>query len=129
MPSDIEPVDESGVRFNFGDNDIVINDKRGYSASSATIIKNAFHLALVFASCMDHRMKYPRFALLDNIEDKGMTQARSHNFQRIILKWSQEMEVEHQIIFTTSMPDDALEDPKYTVGQKYNEKQMSLNIG
>jgi len=129
LPSDIEPVDEFGVRFNFGDNDIVINDKRGYSASSATIIKNAFHLALVFASCLDQRMKYPRFALLDNIEDKGMTEARSHNFQRVILKWSQEMEVEHQIIFTTSMPDDALEDQKYTVGQKYSEKQMSLDVG
>lgn len=114
LPSDIEAVDEHGVRFDFGDNDIVVNDKRGYSASSRTIIKNAFHLALVFASCLDERLKYPRFALLDNIEDKGMTPARSHNFQRLIVEWSQDMTIEHQIIFTTSMPDDSLEDPKYS---------------
>lgn len=128
LPSDIEPVDEHGVRFDFADNDIVINNKRGYSASSRTIIKNAFHLALLFASCIDERLKYPRFALLDNIEDKGMTPARSHNFQRLIVDWSADMEAEHQIIFTTSMPDPALEDPKYTVGLKYSETQMSLNM-
>lgn len=128
LPSDIEPVDERGVRFDFADNDIVVNDKRGYSASSRTIIKNAFHLALLFASCLDDRLKYPRFALLDNIEDKGMTPARSHNFQRLIVDWSADMDVEHQIIFTTSMPDETLENPKYTVGLKYSETQMSLNI-
>ncbi|MDR9759423.1 hypothetical protein RJJ37_07220 [Rhizobium redzepovicii] len=129
LPSDIEPVDEHGVRFDFADNDIVVNDKRGYSASSRTIIKNAFHLALLFASCLDERLKYPRFALLDNIEDKGMTPARSHNFQRLIVDWSEDMDVEHQIIFTTSMPDDTLENSKYTVGLMYSETQMSLNVG
>lgn len=129
LASDIEDVDEHGVRFDFGDNDIVVNEKRGYSASSQTIIKNAFHLALVFASCLDEQLKYPRFALLDNIEDKGMTPARSHNFQRLILKWSQEMTVEHQIIFTTSMPDASLEAPQYTVGEKYSEAVKSLKIG
>lgn len=128
LPSDIEPVDAHGVRFDFADNDVVVNDKRGYSASSRTIIKNAFHLALLFASCIDERLKYPRFALLDNIEDKGMTPERSHNFQRLIFDWSSDMEVEHQIIFTTSMPEPTLEDPKYTVGLKYSETQMSLNV-
>ncbi|MBY2994503.1 hypothetical protein HF272_24360 [Rhizobium leguminosarum] len=128
LPSDIEPVDEDGVRFDFADNDIVINNKRGYSASSRTIIKNAFHLALVFASCLDERLKYPRFALLDNIEDKGMTPERSRNFQRLIVDWSVDMDVEHQIIFTTSMPDETLDNSKYTVGPKYSETNMSLNI-
>ncbi|MBY3595039.1 hypothetical protein [Rhizobium bangladeshense] len=128
LPSDIEPVTEEGVRFNFSDNEVVINNKRGYSASSLTIIKNAFHLAILFASCADGRMKYPRFVLLDNIEDKGMTVDRSHNFQRLILTFSEKIDVEHQIIFTTSMPDDALENPKYTVGRKFTEDAKSLNV-
>ncbi len=126
LPSDIEPVDQEGVRFDFGDNEIVVNEKRGYSASSRTVIKNAFHLAMLFASCADTRMKYPKFLLLDNIEDKGMTPARSQNFQRLILRLSEATDVEHQVIFTTSMPDPLLDLPQYTVGPKYTETHKSL---
>lgn len=129
LPSDIEPVTQEGVRFDFGDNEIVVNQKRGYSASSRTVIKNAFHLAMLFASCADARMKYPKFLLLDNIEDKGMTPERSHNFQRLILQLSEATDVEHQIIFTTSMPDPLLDQPQYTVGPKYTETHKSLRIG
>jgi uncharacterized coiled-coil DUF342 family protein len=128
LPSDIETVTAEGVRFDFGDNEVVVNNKRGYSASSRTVIKNAFHLAILFASCLDTRMKYPKFLLLDNIEDKGMTLDRSQNFQRLVLEFSEEMEVEHQIIFTTSMPDEKLERPEYTVGRKYTEQAKSLNM-
>jgi len=128
LQSDIETVSEDGVRFHFGDDEVIINNKRGYSASSLTVIKNAFHLAMLFASCADSRMKYPRFVLLDNIEDKGMTEERSHNFQRTILKFSEATNVQHQIVFSTSMPDDTLENPKYTIGKKYTENEKSLNI-
>jgi hypothetical protein len=128
VPSDIEPVAQDGVRFNFGDNEIVVNEKRGYSASSRTVIKNAFHLAMLFASCVDARMKYPKFLLLDNIEDKGMTAKRSHNFQRLVLELSERTEIEHQIIFTTSMPGSLLDTPQYTIGPKYTETNMSLKL-
>ncbi|MET4740286.1 hypothetical protein ABIF73_004425 [Bradyrhizobium japonicum] len=128
IPSDIEPVQSDGVRFNFRENEIVVNEKRGYSASSRTVIKNAFHLAMLFASCVDVRMKYPKFLLIDNIEDKGMTPARSHQFQRLILKMSKDTEVEHQIIFTTSMPDPILEGSPYTVGPQYSAARKSLKV-
>jgi predicted nucleic acid-binding Zn-ribbon protein len=128
IPSDIEEVAQDGVRFDFGDNEVVVNEKRGYSASSRTVIKNAFHLALLLASCRDDRMKYPRFLLLDNIEDKGMTPQRSHNSQRLILEFSDKAGAEHQIIFTTSMPAPDLDIPKYTVGSKYTETNMSLKL-
>lgn len=128
IPSDIEPVQPDGVRFNFRDNEIFVNDKRGYSASSRTVIKNAFHLGMLFASCVDVRMKYPKFLLIDNIEDKGMTPARSHQFQRLILDMSKNTEVEHQIIFTTSMPDPVLEGSPHTVGPQYTAARKSLNV-
>ncbi|WP_233490642.1 hypothetical protein [Paracoccus sediminilitoris] len=128
LPSDIEDVSGEGVRFHFGDNSIVVNEKRGYSASSLTVIKNAFHLALLFASCVDARMKYPKFLLLDNIEDKGMTEERSKNFQKIILQLSKSTDVEHQIIFTTSMPESSLDQDSITVGPRYTESNKSLNI-
>jgi hypothetical protein len=129
IPSDIEQVTPEGVSFDFRDNDIVINEKRGYSASSRTVIKNAFHLAMLLASCADNRMIYPRFLLIDNIEDKGMTPARSHRFQHLIVQFSSAVSVEHQIIFTTSMPAPELEVPQFTVGPKYNENLKSLRFG
>ncbi|NOJ40921.1 hypothetical protein [Bradyrhizobium australiense] len=128
ISSDIEPVQPDGVRFDFRDNEIVVNEKRGYSASSRTIIKNAFHLAMLFASCADVRMKYPKFLLIDNIEDKGMTPARSHKFQRLILDMSENTEVEHQIIFTTSMPDPVWEGSPHTVGPLYTATAKSLKV-
>ena len=128
LPSDIEAVSAEGVHFSFGDNEVVINNKRGYSASSLTVIKNAFHLAMLLASSVDKRMKYPRFVLLDNIEDKGMTEDRSHNFQKLIIKFSNYLSMQHQIIFTTSMPDAETENSEYTVGRKFTEESKSLNI-
>lgn len=128
LPSDIEPVTQEGVRFHFGDDEVVVNGKLGYSASSRTVIKNAFHLALLFAACADARMKYPKFLLLDNIEDKGMTPARSHNFQQVIAAMSAATDIEHQIIFTTSMAEPSLDVPRYTVGKKYTASEKSLNI-
>lgn len=58
-----------------------------------------------------------------------MTPERSHNFQRLILQLSEATDVEHQIIFTTSMPDQKLEQPQYTVGPKYTETHKSLRMG
>jgi hypothetical protein len=129
VPSDIAQVTEDGVRFDFGRNEIVVNGKLSYSASSHVVIKNAFHLAVLFASCMDARMKYPKFLLIDNIEDKGMTPERSHSFQRMIVEMSDRAGVEHQIIFTTSMPAPDLETERLVVGEKYSESNMSLKIG
>jgi hypothetical protein len=129
IKSDLEPVSPEGVSFDFNKNEIVINGKRGYSASTLTVIKNAFHLALLFASCADARMKYPKFLLIDNVEDKGMTAERSHNFQRVVQSISDSVEIEHQIIFTTSMVDPSLDGPPYAVGPKYNATLMSLRMG
>jgi hypothetical protein len=66
---------------------------------------------------------------MDNIEDKGMTEARSQNFQRLIVNVSSQITVEHQIIFTTSMIDPSLDRPEFTVGDKYDFNNKALKIG
>ena len=66
---------------------------------------------------------------MDNIEDKGMTEARSQNFQRLIVATANAIDVEHQIIFTTSMIDPSLDRPDLTVGDKYDFNNKSLKIG
>jgi len=118
----------SEVYFDFSEDRITVNGKSGFSASSLTVLRNAFHLALHWSACTNRSFRYPRFLLMDNIEDKGMTEARSQNFQRLILSIDAEIEVEHQIIFTTSMIDPSLDRDDLTVGDKYDFNNKSLKI-
>lgn len=107
---------------------MTVNGKSGFSASSLTVIRNAFHLALHWVSCTNPVLRYPRFLLLDNIEDKGMTEQRSQNFQRLLAEISDGIETDHQIIFTTSMVDPGLDESELTVGDRYNFNNKALRI-
>lgn len=128
LKTEAEFSSQSNVYFDFAEDRITVNDKSGFSASSLTILRNAFHLALHWSSCMNGSFRYPRFLLMDNIEDKGMTEARSQNFQRFILSISSEIRVDHQIIFTTSMIAPELDRPDLTIGDKYDYNNKSLKI-
>jgi hypothetical protein len=119
----------STVYFDFAEDRVAVNGKTGFSASSLTVLRNAFHLALHLSSCQSETFRYPRFLLMDNIEDKGMTEARSQNFQRMLIKLSSSLNVEHQIIFTTSMIDPSLDNDNYTIGEKYDFNNKSLKVG
>ena len=128
LQSEAEFNEDSEVYFNFAEDRISVAGKIGYSASSLTVIRNAFHLALLWASTIDRQFKYPRFLLIDNIEDKGMTSARSRNFQNQIVSISSAMPAEHQIIFTTSMVDPKLDTSDLTVGDHYTFENKSLKM-
>jgi len=65
--------------------------------------------------------------LFDNVEDKGMVQERSWNFQRLIARVSSELTTPHQIIFTTSKIAPDLEKSQFVVGRKYTRASPSLN--
>ena len=65
---------------------------------------------------------------MDNVEDKGMEPERSHIFQHEIIRVSNEIDIPHQIIFTTSMIDPKLDDKTYCVGDFYCEGNKSLNL-
>lgn len=115
------------VTFDFGDDSLAVGGKTAFAASSSVLLKNAFHLALLLASMEDQSVRYPRFWLCDNIEDKGMQQVRSQNFQRIVVERSREATVSHQVIFTTSMLAPDLDDPAYVVG-KFSREKKSLAV-
>ena len=116
------------VNFSFGDNEISVDGKRIFSASSMVYLKNSFHLALHLASLQESFLRYPRFSLFDNIEDKGMELERSHNFQRQLVNSCDISGTEHQLIYTTSMIAPELDTPKYTVGDFYTHENRSLRI-
>jgi hypothetical protein len=129
LHTEAEFAETSNVYFDFTEDRITVNGKSGFSASSLTVLRNAFHLALHWSACLSANFRYPRFLLMDNIEDKGMTEARSQNFQRMIKTVSDDIDVDHQIIFTTSMIAPDLDTKELTVGDLYDFNNKSLKIG
>lgn len=111
----------------FDGNSILVNGIKTFSASSLVLLKNSFHLAFLLASTTKDFFRYPRLLILDGIEDGGMEDIRSHNFQEILKKYSDGLHVTHQIIFTTAKLSPKLNDPKYLIGPAYTELHRTLN--
>jgi hypothetical protein len=116
------------VALNFAANTVLVDNELNFAESSNVIAKNAAILALLFSATEDERFFHPRFALLDNIEDKGMEQDRSHNFQEIIVRLSEAARLSHQVIFTTSMFNPALDEEGLVVGPHYTHNNRALDI-
>lgn len=116
------------IDFDFGNDRIKVDNVSNFSASSTAFLKTILKLSILIASCKNSEFLYPRLAIIDNVEDKGMEEARSQNLQKIIIEESNRLEVEHQIIFTTSMIDPLLDDSEYCVGDYYDSKNRTLNI-
>ncbi len=117
------------VHFDFGADRVEVEQRSNYSASSMAVARNAFRIGLLQASMRDPSIRYPRFLLIDSIEDKGMQEARSQNLQRVIVEMSGEEEATHQIILTTSMIAEEFEGSDLTVGAHYTKQHKSLAIG
>ncbi|WP_202943979.1 AAA family ATPase [Parvibaculum lavamentivorans] len=133
LKQDLDRQDEfqnaQSVAVNFGDNSVLVDGELNFAESSNVIVKNAVILSLLLAATQDKKFYHPRFVLFDNIEDKGMEQNRSHNFQEIILRASEDAELDHQIIFTTSMFNPSLDEDKYAIGPHYTHENRTLSVG
>lgn len=120
--------DAKKFEFDFSQNIMLLDGRANFSASSNVLLKNAFHLAVLLTACNDDKFRLPCFSMFDNIEDKGMTQDRSNNFQKIVLELSEKIETDFQLIMTTSMIDESLNNDKYGVGPYYNKGEHTLNL-
>jgi len=120
--------DGKRVDFDFGEDKVTIDDRALFSASSMVYLKNAFRLALFEASCFDPTYLYPRFLLMDNVEDKGMQPERSHQFQRQILAVSSRITTPHQIIFSTAMISPELDNSDFCIGPYYSDNSKTLQF-
>jgi hypothetical protein len=105
-----------------------ISDKDAkYSASSNFYLKTAARYAIFLASLAIEKMRYPRFILCDNMEDKGIEQQRAYNFQRIIIQEALKYDVNtYQMIYTTSYLPPELKDSDYLIGPYYTKLDPSL---
>lgn len=103
-----------------------LDEKNNFSESSNTFLKNAVRFGIFFASLELDFFRYPRFILCDNVEDKGMEEIRSQNFQKVINEISNQFEVDHQIILTTSMINPELNNKNICIGSEYSSTNKSL---
>lgn len=121
-----EDVEE--VTLDFGRDKMFVNGRSKFSASSMTIMKNSIRVAIFLHCIEDDMARFPRFLMLDNVEDKGMTVERSQNFQRVIVEACDSMEDDYQLIFTTSMIDPELNKSEYVVGPFYKKGEHTLQF-
>lgn len=121
--------DVENVSFEFSGDWVAINGEknRAGSASGMVILKNSFAAGMLSASLIDQRFNLPRWMLFDNVEDKGMVEERSWNFQRLLVALSQVSTTSHQIIFTTSKIAPELDRSELVVGRRYERAARSLN--
>jgi hypothetical protein len=118
----------SEIKINFEKNIFSVNKINNFSASAIVYLKNSIHYAVFFSSLELDVFRYPRFILCDNMEDKGMEEARSQNFQNIIVEYSKKFSKNFQIIFTTSMISPILNTKEYCIGEFYTEQNKSLKF-
>lgn len=116
------------IDINYYDNSVYVDgDVRNFSASSNFYLKVASRFSVFFSSLEIESMRYPRFILCDNMEDKGIEKERSQNFQNLVVETAEKYQKEnYQIIFTTSMISEELKDSEYTVGDYYTITNKSL---
>jgi len=118
------------LRINYYDNSIYIDDeKKKFSASSNFYLKNTARFSLFFASLLIEEMRYPRFILCDNMEDKGIEEERAQNFQKLIINTAEEIDHDnYQIIYTTSFIPSELEGTDYCVGEYYSGQNDNKSL-
>lgn len=116
------------VHFSFTDNKVAVDGSDRFSESSTVVLRLLFHVALLSASTKIKSMRFPRFLILDGIEDGGMELARSHLLQRIIADECATYEVEYQLIMATSQITPELDNDKFVVGREFTEENRSIQI-
>ncbi|HTA26815.1 MAG TPA: hypothetical protein VK809_03450, partial [Bacteroidia bacterium] len=132
LKNDLDRQDEfrvgNVVEVNFHKDSYALDGSNNFSASSKTYFKNAVLFAIFFASLELDFFRYPRFILCDNTEDKGMEKERTQNFQKLITSMSERFGKNHQIILTTSMVADELNNTPYCVGVSYDRNNKTLKV-
>ncbi|MHC5351203.1 hypothetical protein [Metapseudomonas furukawaii] len=115
----------SGVEIDFAKDRMLINGRVKFSGSSNYVKKNSLPLSALLESLDDENYRLPRFLMVDAIENGGMKEFRSHNFQRALIKLF-EGRKDFQLIFCTSMVLDELDNADYGVGPFYQGNVLQI---
>ncbi|WP_163937120.1 hypothetical protein [Paraferrimonas sp. SM1919] len=114
------------AEFDFAANSVSVNGKTAFSESGMVLLNNAFHVALLMAALEKKYVRLPRFLVLDGIENGGMEDDRSKNFQKVVVEALSSYEVDFQLVFATKNVDESLKSEAYMIGEEYSESNKSL---
>ncbi len=112
----------------YSNNIAFLNSKYSkYSASSNFYLKITARFSIFLASLSIPEMRYPRFILADNMEDKGIEEKRAQNFQKILIERLKNFDANtYQVIYTTSYITEELNKSNLVVGDYYTTKNRTL---
>ncbi|WP_297333442.1 AAA family ATPase [Flavobacterium sp.] len=112
----------------FSNNIAFLSSKYGkYSASSNFYLKITARFAIFLASLSIPQMRYPRFIVADNMEDKGIEEKRAQNFQKILIERLMNFDPKsYQVIYTTSYITEELNNSNLVVGEYYTTNNRTL---
>lgn len=128
LPRQEEFISAQSVDWSFGKNRVAVNGNTQFSESSMVILRHSFHLAILLASAKNAFFRYPRFLMLDGIEDGGQEQERSFAFQRLIVNSCEALENDYQVIYATSQIEPSLDTDEYVVGKASSTNDKTLAI-
>jgi DNA repair exonuclease SbcCD ATPase subunit len=66
--------------------------------------------------------------LIDTLENMGVEEVRSQNFQRLLVNRSAKLKARHQIIYATAMIDPELNNASYTVGRYSTRDEPTIEL-
>jgi hypothetical protein len=118
----------SEVLIDFAKDRMAVNGRSKFSASSMVVMKNSIRLAIFLHAVTDKLSRLPNLLIMDNIEDKGMVPERSQKFQHTLINACDKLKVDFQLIFTTSMIADDLNNTPKCVGPNYPKGSHTLDF-
>jgi hypothetical protein len=116
------------VRFGFEENQVSVDGSTRFSESSTVVLRHLFHLALMTVSTKIPEMRFPRFLMLDGIEDGGIEMPRAHRLQEIVAAECESYEVDFQVIMATSQIAPSLDSDRFVVGRRYTEDHRAIDF-
>ncbi|WP_318470140.1 ATP-binding protein [Photobacterium leiognathi] len=116
------------VIFDFSKDKMFVNGRSKFSASSMVVLKNSVRFSIFYHASDDKYARLPNLILMDNIEDKGMQEERSQNFQRNMVNVCETISDDYQLIYTTSMIAKELEGTTMCVGPFYPKGTHTLDF-
>ena len=120
--------DPEEIIFDFAKDKMFVNGRSKFSASSMVVMKNSIRFSIFSQAADDSYSRFPNLILMDNIEDKGMREERSQNFQRQMVSVCETINEDFQLIYTTSMIADELEGTTMCVGPFYPKGSHTLSF-
>ncbi|RON95438.1 hypothetical protein BK672_10970 [Pseudomonas fluorescens] len=117
-----------GLSFSFEKNRLTVDGESYFSASSRAILKSSFFAGFTAAASEEEFFRHPRFCMIDTLENMGVEEVRSQNFQRLLVNRSAKLKARHQIIYATAMIDPELNNASYTVGRYSTRDEPTIEL-